>query len=127
VVEPVDTRFLAPLGSEFVDDPELLARSTTTTTPPPPPEETTTPFVGGATTTVAPPATEGPTTTTTAPGPLVQIVSYAGRSTGITTITLRYERIGTGDQGPEAAQVVVFTVLVGSPVIPSLVPGPPPA
>ena len=34
------------------------------------------------TTTEPTPTTEGPTTTTTAPGPLVQIVSYAGRSGG---------------------------------------------
>ncbi len=116
VVEPVDTTFLAPLGSEFRDDPTLLAQSTTTTTAPPPPETTTTLFTGRTTTTTEPtPTTEGPTTTTTAPGPLVQIVSYAGRNPGTTTVTLRYERIGTAEQPSEATQTVVFTVLVGPP------------
>ena len=56
-----------------------------------------------------------PSTTTTAPGPLVQIISYAGRSAGVTTVTLRYERIGTGQDAPEAAQTLVFNVLVGTP------------
>ena len=118
VVEPVDTTYLAPLGSEFRDDPTLLAQSTTTTTAPPPPETTTTLFTGLTTTTTTTeptPTTEGPTTTTTAPGPLVQIVSYAGRSAGVTTVTLRYERIGTAEQPSEATQTVVFTVLVGPP------------
>lgn len=119
VVEPVDTTFLAPLGSEFRDDPALLAQSTTTTTEPPPPETTTTLFTGRSTTTTEPtPTTEGPTTTTTAPGPLVQIVSYAGRSDGQTTVTLRYERIGTAEQPAEATQTVVFNVLVGPPPLP---------
>ena len=117
VVEPVDTTILTPLGSEFRDDPTALAAATTTTTAPPPPEETTTTFVAGrsTTTTVPTTTTAGPTTTTTAPGPLVQIVSYAGRSANVTTVTLRYERIGTRDEAPEAAQVLVFTVLVGTP------------
>ena len=82
----------------------------------PPPETTTTLFTGRSTTTTEPtPTTEGPTTTTTAPGPLVQIVSYAGRSDGQTTVTLRYERIGTAEQPAEATQTVVFNVLVGPP------------
>jgi hypothetical protein len=116
VVEPVDTTYLAPLGSEFRDEPTLLAQATTTTTEPPPPETTTTLFTGRTTTTTEPtPTTEGPTTTTTAPGPLVQIVSYAGRNAGQTTITLRYERIGTAEQPSEATQTVVFNVLVGPP------------
>ncbi len=117
VVEPVDTRLLAPLGSEFREDPALLASATTTTTAPPPPD-TTAPELGETTTTAdASTTTEpGPTTTTTAPGPLVQIISYAGRADGATTVTLRYERIG-GDGG-ETPQTMVFTVLVGNVVPP---------
>jgi hypothetical protein len=123
VVEPVNTTYLAPLGSEFRDDPALLAQSTTTTTEPPPPETTTTLFTGRSTTTTEPtPTTDGPTTTTTAPGPLVQIVSYAGRNAGVTKVTLRYERIGTADRPSEATQTVVFTVQVGPPPL-----APPPA
>jgi hypothetical protein len=129
VVEPVDSRYLIPLGSEFRDDPALLARSTTTTTAPPPPEQTTTTvaFTGRpTTTTVATTTTEGPTTTTTAPGPLVQIVSYAGRSPGVARITMRYERIGTAQQAGQEAQKLVFDVVVGPitpPSIPALPPG----
>jgi len=116
VVEPVDIRYLAPLGSEFRDDPALLAQSTTTTTAPPPPETTTTLFTGRTTTTTAPTSTTAaPTTTTTAPGPLVQVVSYAGRSTGTTKVTLHYERIGGGAVAAETAQTVVFNVVVGTP------------
>jgi predicted secreted protein len=123
VVDPVDTTFLAPLGSEFREDPVLLANATTTTTAAPPPETTTTLFTGRTTTTTEPtPTTEGPTTTTTAPGPLVQIVSYAGRADGQTKVTLRYERIGTGGQASEPSDTVVFTVNVGPLPLP---PAPP--
>ena len=117
VVEPVDTRYLAPLGSEFRDDPALLERATTTTTTAPPPApETTTVLPGQTTTTTAPPSTTGaPSTTTTAPGPLVQIISFAGRSPGVPIVTLHYERIGTGQDAPEPAQTLVFRVLVGTP------------
>lgn len=129
VVEPVDTRVLAPLGSEFRNDPALLAQATTTTTAPPEPEPTTsTTLAGGRTTTTraTTSTTEAPSTTTTAPGPLVQIVSYAGRTTGVATITLRYERIGTGGQDDAEAQSLQFRVIVGTlqlPVLPDTVPG----
>lgn len=130
VVEPVDTRVLAPLGSEFRDDPALLAQATTTTTTAPPeddPASSTTLATGRSTTTQATTSTtEAPSTTTTAPGPLVQIVSYAGRATGVATITLRYERIGTGDQDDAEAQTMQFQVIVGTlqlPALPDTVPG----
>ena len=127
VVEPVDTRHLAPLGSEFRDDPALLERATTTTTTAPPlAPETTTVLPGQTTTTTVPPnTTEAPSTTTTAPGPLVQIISFAGRSPGVPTVTLHYERIGTGEDAPEAAETLVFTVLVGTPPPPPVSEPPP--
>ena len=118
VVEPVDTTYLAPLGSEFREDPDLLASATTTTTLPLPPEPTD--DLSGSTTSleVSTTTTEAPSTTTTAPGPLVQIVSYAGRKDGATRITLRYERIGAADS--ESPETVVFTILVGNalPAVP---------
>ena len=128
VVEPVDTNVLAPLGSEFREDPALLAQATTTTAPPPPElpsleelaellapgEDGPDGTAPGSTTTTAPPVTEPPeTTTTTAPGPQVQIVSYAGRALGVASVTLRYERIGTADTPDEPARTVVFDVVVG--------------
>lgn len=129
VVEPVDTRVLAPLGSEFRNDPALLAQATTTTTAAPADstESSTTLAVGRSTTTRATTSTtEAPSTTTTAPGPLVQIVSYAGRTTGVATITLRYERIGTGGQGDAKAESLQFRVIVGTiqlPALPDTIPG----
>lgn len=130
VVEPVDTRVLAPLGSEFRDDPALLAQATTTTTAPPEPDPDTSTTVAGragstTTTTATTSTTEAPTTTT-APGPLVQIVSYAGRTTGVATITLRYERIGTAEQDDTETQILEFRVIVGTielPAPPDTVPG----
>jgi predicted secreted protein len=120
VVDPTDTSVLAPLGSEFREDPVLLAKSTTTTTttpPPPPPPDQPDGDGNGAppssesttTTTTVPPST----TATTAPGPLVQVVSYAGRSPGLADVTLRYERIGADEPG----EVVTFQVLVGTPPV----------
>jgi hypothetical protein len=129
VVEPVDTKVLAPLGSEFRDDPALLAQATTTTTAPPATDPATPTTLGtprSSTTTAAPTTSEAPSTTTTAPGPLVQIVSYAGRATGVATITLRYERIGTGGQDDARAESMQFRVIVGTlalPPPPETVPG----
>lgn len=129
VVEPVDTQVLAPLGSEFREDPVLLASATTTTTLPPPPETTTTRLGDTttstvATTTTAPPPEE--TTTTTAPGPLVQIVSYAGRADGLAQITMRYVRIGTTPEDTEEAQTLTFQVVVGTFSLPEPPPSVPP-
>jgi hypothetical protein len=120
VVEPVDTKVLAPLGSEFRDDPALLAQATTTTTAPPAPDPATSTTVATSrpSTTVTTAASEAPSTTTTAPGPLVQIVSYAGRADGVATITLRYERIGTGGQDDARAESMQFRVIVGTLALP---------
>jgi hypothetical protein len=116
VVEPADARYLAPLGSEFREDPALLAAATTTTTVPPPPE---TDELSDATTTSQLPTTttEAPSTTTTVPGPLVQIVSYAGRADGVTQVTLRYERIGDAESA--SPETLVFTILVGNALPPT--------
>jgi len=128
VVEPVDTAVLAPLGSEFLDDPALVAQATTTTTAPPPPEETTTTTGRPGTSTsstASTTTTEAPTTTTTAPGPLVQVVSYVGRAPGVATVTLRYARVGTTPGDDDTAQVLVFNILVGPLDLPELPEEPP--
>ena len=115
-IDLATSRAMGEVFASFRDDPALLAQSTTTTTAPPPPETTTTLFTGKTTTTTTPTSTTAaPTTTTTAPGPLVQVVSYAGRSTGNTKVTLHYERIGGGAVAAETAQTVVFNVVVGTP------------
>jgi hypothetical protein len=117
VVEPVDIFLLTPLGSEFREDPELLAAATTTTTAPPPPEESTTlPAVGGAeaaTTTTS--STEPPSTTTTVPGPYVQVLSYVGRTDGRLDVTVRRERIGASEEELARAETLVFHVVIGTP------------
>ena len=103
VMAPVDTNVVVPLGSEFRDDPDLLARtvpavtSTTTTS--------TTSTAPGAST------TEVPVEATTTPPALalVQILSFAGRTVATTTITFNYERIGGSNQTPNS---VAFTVQV---------------
>jgi hypothetical protein len=107
------------------------ATTTTTTAPPEPDPATPTTAAGRAGTTTTTRATtsttEGPiTTTTTAPGPLVQIVSYAGRTTGVATITVRYERIGTAEDVGTQAETLEFRVIVGTlqlPALPDTVPG----
>lgn len=89
VLEPVDTAVVVPLSSEFRDDPELLASTTTTTT-----------LNQSSTASPAPTVTWEPTTTTTIDpnspeaAPLVQIITFAGRSLATTDIVLRYEQIG---------------------------------
>lgn len=112
VAGDLDTALLAPLGSEFRDDASLLAQATTTTTTaPPPPPEPTIPGTTSASTTSTAPTTVPESTTTTAPGPLVQILSYAGTGPGVARLTLRYEQIGSN----EVAQEVTFEVVVGTP------------
>ncbi len=132
VVQPVDTRYLLPLGSEFRDDPAALeqaTQATSTTTAPPEAAPTTTTLAGASrsttTTEVPTTSTEAPTATT-APGPLVQVISFAGRAEGTTTVTVRYERIGSTDQEPAPAQRAVFTVVVGTAAPPSGQAGPSP-
>ena len=93
VVTAYDPAVLLPLGIEFEQDPRLLtmglAATTTTTTAPAPP------------TTAAPNASTSTTTTTTPPRPdRAQLISFAPRAIGTTTITLRYDRVGITDPLP---------------------------
>ena len=103
VLEPIDTAVVVALSSTFIDDPDLLASTTTTTTTP----------EGSATT--EPAVTWIPTTTTTidpdAPerAPLVQLITFAGRSLATTSIKLRYEPISGGTSNP---RTVTFEVVV---------------
>ena len=110
VVDGVDTDKLAPLGSEFRDDPALLAQATTTTAPPPP--ETTGPEPGGSTT-ESTTTTVVETTPTTTPGPLVQLLSFAGTRIDGTTLTLVYEPVVPGDADPADFPRVTFNVWIG--------------
>ena len=103
VMGPIDTAIAIPLGSEFRDDETLLSRTITSLT------STTT--LAPTTTTPLDPAGPADTTTstTTASIPVVQVQSFVGRAPGTTTISLRYERIGSVEPAPN---VVVFTVEV---------------
>ena len=119
VAAPVDATCLAPLGSEFPDDPELLAQATTTTTAPAPPEEPPA-TVPGATITTAPTTTAAQAPPpTTVPGPLVQVISYAGKARCTAEITLGYERIGSAQEAPDPVEEITFTVVVGDPQLPA--------
>lgn len=95
--EPVDQVLLAPLGSEFRDDPKLLASIPLQTT-----------------TTVSSLAT-GPTTTSlsipAAPAPLVQVISFAARGLGSTTLRFRYSRIGSSGQDPTLTATFIVTIV----------------
>lgn len=104
--EPVDQALLAPLGSEFRDDPDLLASI-------PPPTTTTTtvsPFASGpfgtSTTVSAEPAVEG-----TMPAPLVQVISFAARGLGSTTVSFRYNRIGSADEDSVMTATFIVTIV----------------
>ena len=109
VLEPVDTAMVVPLSSEFLDDPALLASTSSTTS--------TTISTGSSTDTTEPAVTWVPTTTTTIDpqspeaAPLVQVISFAARAPGTTTIRLRYERLGGSDRTPRR---VTFTIVVGA-------------
>jgi hypothetical protein len=124
VAEDIDGAYLAPLGSEFVDDPAMLAQATTTTAPPPPPapDETSTTAPGQSTITTAP-TTTAPPAPTTVPGPLVQVISYAGKAPGFTQITLRYQRISATEEELVDAEEITFTVVIGNPALPPLPEG----
>lgn len=104
VLEPVDTAVVVPLASEFLDDPELLVSTSSTTT--------------STSSTLEPAVTWIPTTTTTIDpdspeaAPLVQVISFAGRSAATTEIHLRYERIGGSGAAPRRT---TFTVVVRPP------------
>ena len=103
--EPVDQALLAPLGSQFRDDPDLLA-----SIPPPTTTTTVSPFASGpfgsSTTVPGAPAVEG-----TMPAPLVQVISFAARGLGTTTVTFRYNRIGSADEGPAMTATFIVTIV----------------
>lgn len=100
ILSPIDNSKLIALGSHFSDDAQLLAKADAATT-------TTT----AVTTTVRPSSTESSTTTTAqAVLPLVQIISFAGRAIGPTSISFQYSQIAGV---PEAKnRVVTFAVEV---------------
>lgn len=101
---PVDQTLLAPLGSEFRDDPDLLA-----SIPPPTTTTTVSPFAPGpfGTSTIVP---AEPTIEGTAPAPLVQVISFAARGLGSTTVSFRYNRIGSADE--DSVMTATFTVTI---------------
>jgi len=98
VLAPIDNSRLIALGSHFSDDPDLLREAESATT-------TTTGVRAGNLTTSS-------TTETTLPAvlPLVQIISFAGRSAGPATISLSYNQIAGVPQAQN--NVVTFTVQV---------------
>lgn len=110
VLEPFDTAVVVALSTTFVDDPALLNSTSTSTT-------TTVPGAGTGTGTgtTEPTVTWIPTTTTTInpdspeAAPLVQIITFAGRSLATTAIKLRYEPIGDNTANP---RTVTFNVVV---------------
>jgi len=112
-VQRFDTTRLVALGSEFDDDEarraaSVIATSTTSTTRAPIPA----PARGSTTTTEAPPVTEpaGPTVP-----PLVQIVSFAGRAAGTTSIAFSASQIVA--TSPASPIVVRWTVEVVPAVV----------
>lgn len=111
VLEPFDTAVVVALSSTFVDDPALLNSTSTTSTTTTAPGNGT----GTGTGTTEPTVTWIPTTTTTIDpdspeaAPLVQIITFAGRSLATTAITLRYEPIGDNTANP---RTVTFNVVV---------------
>ena len=95
--EPVNQVLLAPLGSEFRDDPELLASI--------PPQSTTTVSTlarGPSTTSVVIPAM---------PAPLVQVISFAARGLGSTTLRFHYSRIGSASQNSAMTTTFIVTIV----------------
>jgi len=107
VLAPIDNSRLIALGSGFSDDAELIAKAevataTTTTTPP------TTRFNAAA-------ASSTTTTTTLAVFPLVQIISFAGRSVGPATLSFRYTQIAGQPQAENKVLTFVVQVVPGIP------------
>lgn len=108
VLSPIDNTRLIALGSRFSDDPDLLQRAMSATT-------TTTTVARATTTRPGTAATSSTTTTTTTPPvlPLVQIISFAGRSVGPATLTFSYTQIAGAPQAEN--RVVTFTVTIVTP------------
>lgn len=134
VVAEVDRNVVLPLGSEFVDRGDVEVPITTTTAPPPPPPPADAGGTAGTDTTAGAeptepipptepvPLTEPPTTTTTIPTRAVQVISYVARNPGVTTVELRYVRVG--EPPTEATPTVTFSIEV--PVPPPLFASPEP-
>ena len=102
-VQPFDTSRLVALGSEFSSDDARRAGAatvTTTTAPVPAPTPTPTPTT---------PTPDGPPPSPAVP-PLVQIVSFAGRAAGTTTVAFSATRIVNTSPAPPV--VVRWTVEV---------------
>jgi len=109
VMAPVDTTIVVPLGSEFRDDASLLTQTnsavtSTTSTISPATTRSGTSSGPSAANSVTP---VSPSTTTALP--LVQLLSFAGRNVGATTIRFRYEQIG-GAVGPPVTVTFNLTV-----------------
>jgi hypothetical protein len=105
VLTPIDNTRLIALGSRFSDDPNLMAKvdSATPTT------------IAAPTTTRFGTASTSSTSTTVAPAvlPLVQIISFAGRSLGPATLTFQYTQIAGEPQAQN--RVLTFSVEIISP------------
>jgi hypothetical protein len=110
IIEPVDLALLAPLGSEFSEDPKLLASIPATTT------TTVTTVMAMVTTTTTAGDNPASTTTTMVPAPLVQVISFAARGLGPTFVRFRYERIGASGADPatgtDPSQATTFAVVI---------------
>lgn len=98
-VQPFDTARLVALGSEFSDDDERRAGATTVTTLAPPAPTTVAPGRGPTTSTTS---TVPPVETPAPPAvpPLVQIVSFAGRAAGTTTVSFKAAQIVATSPAP---------------------------
>lgn len=114
-VQPFDTSRLVALGSEFSDDDAQRAAAATVTTTTSTTSTTSTtaaPGRGTSSTTVAPPPTTPPAP---AVPPLVQIVSFAGRAAGVTTVSFSASQIVATSPAPPA--VVRWTVQIVPAVV----------
>jgi hypothetical protein len=105
VLTPIDNTRLIALGSRFSDDPDLMAKA----------ESVATTTIAAPTTTRFGTASTSSPSTTIAPAilPLVQIVSFAGRSVGPATLTFQYTQIIDAPQ--EQNRVVTFSVEIVPP------------
>ncbi len=129
-VTPPDPAVLLSIGSTFQALPPSTTTTTlpvTTTLAPPTTAATTTTAASRFTTTTraAPTTTVAPTTTTTLPpgATASQVLIYAGRAPGTTTITLRYSQPKAGSP---VLQILTFTVVVFDPST-TTAPAPPPS
>lgn len=111
-VQPFDTSRLVALGSEFSDDDARRAGAATVTTTTAP-STTVAPGRGATTSTTAIPSEETPAPPSLPP--LVQIISFAGRAAGTTTVSFKAAQIVTASSAP--AVVVRWTVEIVPAVV----------